>query len=108
MKWKKGARKGIIVAGGKGEGDSLTQLHDPSGIIVDHFGNIYVTDCLNHRIMCWSKGSKKGHLVVSGNEVGNRLNQFKCTAGVSFDRNGNLYVVDWYNHRVQKFNIDFN
>ena len=34
---------------------------------VDQWGNIYVTDLGNGRIMCWSKGSKDGRVAVGGN-----------------------------------------
>ncbi|CAF5057792.1 unnamed protein product, partial [Rotaria magnacalcarata] len=35
MKWKKGAKEGIVVAGGQGGGCSLTQLHFPEELFVD-------------------------------------------------------------------------
>ena len=44
MKWMKGAKEGIVVAGGQGQGNSLTQLSYPQGVIVDHLGNVYVAD----------------------------------------------------------------
>jgi len=34
MKWLKGAKKGIIVAGGNGVGSDLNQLNAPRGIQV--------------------------------------------------------------------------
>jgi len=42
MKWLKDAKEVIIIAGGQGEGNSLTQLDHPNGLIIDHLGNIYV------------------------------------------------------------------
>ena len=44
MKWMKGAKEGIVVAGGQGQGNSLTQLSHPQGVIVDDLGNVYVAD----------------------------------------------------------------
>jgi sugar lactone lactonase YvrE len=105
MKWVKAAKEGIVVAGGKGEGNSLAQLNDPNGVFVDHFGNVYIADCGNHRVMRWAKGSKKGSIVVGNNENGKQPNQLNAPIGLSFDRQGNLYVADWGNHRVQKFDI---
>jgi sugar lactone lactonase YvrE len=105
MKWMKGAEEGIVVAGGQGQGNSLTQLSCPQGVIVDRSGNIYVADADNYRIMRWLKGSCEGSIVVGGNGKGRKPNQFNHLRGLSFDRQGNLYVVDFNNHRVQKFDI---
>ncbi|CAF1478371.1 unnamed protein product [Adineta steineri] len=91
---------------GKGQGNSLAQLSNPLGVIVDHLGNVYVADRDNHRIMRWCKGSKEGSIVVGGNGEGKQPNQFNYPATLSFDVHGNLYVVDHNNHRIQKFEID--
>ena len=53
MKWKENEEEGIIVAGGNGEGNSLKQLSHPMGLTIDPFGQIYVADSGNDRIMCW-------------------------------------------------------
>ncbi|CAF5165842.1 unnamed protein product [Rotaria sp. Silwood1] len=105
MKWEEGATQGIVVAGGQGEGNSLTQLNHPYGVVVDQLGTVYVTDSSNHRIMRWSKGATQGSVVIGGNGKGALSNQLNGPVGLSFDRHGNLYVVDWGNRRVQKFNI---
>jgi sugar lactone lactonase YvrE len=102
----KGANEGIVVAGGQGQGNRLTQLCNPYGVIVDHFGHAYVADFRNHRIMRWYLGSKEGSIVVGGNGDGQQRNQLSHPTGLSFDRQGNLYVVDFGNHRVQKFDIN--
>ena len=44
MKWMEGAKEGIVVAGGQGEGNSLRQLSSPGGVVVDHLGTVYVAD----------------------------------------------------------------
>lgn len=51
VKWVKDAEEGIVVAGGQDNGNNLTQLSHPYGVIVDHAGNVYVADSWNHRIM---------------------------------------------------------
>jgi DNA-binding beta-propeller fold protein YncE len=107
MKWMEGAKQGIVVAGGQGEGNGLTQLCSPRGVIVDQLGTVYVADCWNNRIMRWSKGATQGSVIVGGNGGGSQSNQLNGPVGLSFDRHGNLYVVDNGNHRVQKFNIEF-
>ena len=99
-------KKGIVVAGGNGKRNNLTQISCPSGLKVDRFGQIYVVDALNHRVMRWCKGDREGTIVVGGNGEGGRSNQFNHQTGLAFDRQGNLYVADQYNHRIQKFEID--
>jgi len=103
-----GAKQGIVVAGGQGEGNGLTQLSWPRGIVVDQLSTVYVADDKNHRIMRWVKGATEGSVIVGGNNEGGQSNQLNGPRGLSFDRHGNLYVADSGNHRVQKFNIDSN
>jgi sugar lactone lactonase YvrE len=106
MKWVEGAKQGIVVAGGQGEGNDRTQLSYPQGIVVDQLGTVYVADWVNDRIMRWPKGSTQGSVMVGGNGRGGQSNQLNIPVGLSFDRHGNFYVVDEENHRVQKFNIE--
>ncbi|CAF3413445.1 unnamed protein product, partial [Rotaria socialis] len=107
MKWNKGAKEGIVVAGGQGNGSALTQLYYPNGIFVDALGTLYVADSWNYRVMRWIQGDKtQGAVIVGGNGSGAGANQFNGPVGLSFDRHGNLYVVDWGNYRVQRFSIE--
>ncbi|CAF2994839.1 unnamed protein product [Rotaria sp. Silwood2] len=108
MKWVEGAKQGIVVAGGQGQGNGLTQLSYSQGVVVDQLGTVYVADAGNDRIMRWPKGATQGSVIVGGNGTGEQSNQLNGPIGLSFDRHGNLYVVDYGNHRVQKFNIDSN
>ncbi|CAF4719310.1 unnamed protein product, partial [Rotaria socialis] len=98
---------GIVVAGGQGQGNALTQLFRPEGIFVDTLGTLYVADSWNDRVMRWTQGDKKeGTVVVGGNGSGAGANQFNFPVGLSFDRRGNLYVADQWNNRVQRFSIE--
>ena len=74
------------VDGGNGQGNSLTQLSQPRGVIVDEFGQIYVSDRNNDRVMRWCEGAKEGIIVVGGNGQGKQSNQFNGLIGLSFDR----------------------
>ncbi|CAF3520856.1 unnamed protein product, partial [Rotaria socialis] len=108
MKWMEGAKQGIVVAGGQGQGNSLTQFSYPGAVVVDQLGTIYVADDRNDRIMRWLKGATHGSVIVGGNGGGKESNRLCGPISLSFDRHGNLYVVDLRNHRVKKFNIDSN
>ncbi|CAF1139026.1 unnamed protein product [Rotaria sordida] len=95
---------GITVAGTTAVSDCSPQrLNQPSGVIVDSDGTIYVSDQYNHRIQKWIRGATNG-ITVAG--------QANCTAGSGaafllvpqgavVDSNANLYVADIWNHRVQ-------
>ncbi|CAF5089212.1 unnamed protein product, partial [Rotaria sp. Silwood1] len=86
MKWNKGAKEGIVVAGDQGEWNALTQLSFPNGLFVDMLGTIYVADSGNHRVMRWPKGAKQGTVIVGGNGEGAEANQFNLPVDLSFDR----------------------
>ncbi|CAF4585927.1 unnamed protein product, partial [Rotaria sp. Silwood2] len=95
-----GAKQGIVVAGGQGQGNGLTQLYYPQGVVVDQLGTVYVADEANDRIMRWPKGATQGSVIVGGNGRGGQSNQLYGPFGLSFDRHGNLYVGENGNHRV--------
>ncbi|CAF4739192.1 unnamed protein product, partial [Rotaria sp. Silwood2] len=75
MKWVEGAKQGIVVAGGQGQGNGLTQLYYPYGVVVDQLGTVYIADARNDRIMRWPKGATQGSVIVGGNGRGEQLNQ---------------------------------
>ncbi|CAF1506393.1 unnamed protein product [Rotaria sordida] len=106
MKWVKGAKQGIIVAGNQAKGDHLTHVYYPKGVLSDRLGTVYVADANNYRIVRWPKDAKEGNIIVGGNGYGAQANQFHSFSGLSFDRHGNLYVVDNKNNRVQRFTLE--
>ncbi|CAF1027829.1 unnamed protein product [Adineta steineri] len=113
VKWLKNAKEGVVVAGGDSGGGfatSVKKLRYPGAMIVDRFGNVYVADSNNDRIMRWLKltDSIEGRIIVGGNGVGNGSNQLNWPSGLLFDRKGNLYVSDRDANRVQKFDVDLN
>ena len=61
MKWMKDAKKGIVVAGGRGQGKDPTQLYGPNAVRVDAAGNVYVIDWGNDRVMRWCRGAMQGN-----------------------------------------------
>jgi sugar lactone lactonase YvrE len=104
QKWTQGAKVGITVAGGNGNGAKLNQLNMPQYMAVDIAGGfIYVSDSSNDRIVRWSLTSETqtGELVVGGGTT--NATSLKFPEGIAFDKDYNLYVADYSNNRVQKF-----
>ncbi|CAF1121153.1 unnamed protein product [Adineta steineri] len=106
MKWRKGAKEGIVVAGGNGEGRKLNQLSSPKEVIVDDLGQIYVADGGNDRVMRWCEGKEEGEIVVGENRRKNEEKQIgwlnACVAveravlifkGVQFDKTKSKYIA---------------
>ncbi|CAF4616831.1 unnamed protein product, partial [Didymodactylos carnosus] len=93
MKWVKGAKQGIVVAGDQGQGNGLTRLSCPEGVVVDQLGAVVVADRENHRIMRWPRGATKGSVIVGGNGGGGQSNQLNVLIGLSFDRHGNMSSI---------------
>ena len=86
MKWNKGAKEGVVVAVGQGEGSALTQLSYPQGLFVDTSGTVYIADHNNYRVLRWPKGAQQGTVIAGGHGVGNGANQLNFPVGLSFDR----------------------
>jgi len=70
-----GAKQAIVVAGGQGQENGLTQLYDPQGVVVDQLNTVYVADQGNNRIMRWLKGATHESVIVGGNRRGEQANQ---------------------------------
>lgn len=84
------AKTGGIV-GGKNE------LSNPCGMDVDEFGNIYVADTNNHRIIKFSSG---GRYELEIGKQGKKIGQFNFPAGIKIYKNL-MYVADEKNDRIQ-------
>ncbi|CAF1279734.1 unnamed protein product [Adineta steineri] len=105
-RWKMGEynSKGIVVAGGYGQGNKLNQLNRPSFIFVDEDQSVYVSDTYNHRVMKWRTDVEEGIVVAGSNGHGLRsLNQLSYPRGVVVDHLDQIYVADWKNHRVMRW-----
>ncbi|CAF1128770.1 unnamed protein product [Adineta steineri] len=86
-------------------GNSPVQLQSPEGITLDKYGNLYVTDCQNHRIQMFCPNSVFGITVAGTGQMGNGSNELYFPRDVALDADMNLYVTDTYNKRIQKFEI---
>ena len=100
---KGGDKKGIVVAGGHGQGAGLHQLKWPTYLFVDAQSTLYISDTNNHRVMKWMKGATEGIIVAGGNGQGEDLTQLSYPHGVWVDGYGHVYVVDAGNSRVMRW-----
>ncbi|CAF1050997.1 unnamed protein product [Adineta ricciae] len=95
-RWRQGETAGTIVAGGRGSGSRLDQLHNPTFIWVDDNYSLYIKDKENNRIVEWGKDTTDGPVLTDANKhtIG------KVFTGIAKDHLGQLYVSDWWNRRI--------
>ena len=91
-------------AGVKGGGE--THFGNPTDVVFDAGGNIYVVDQWNHRIQIFS--SDGGYTNTLGTGWGVGAYQFKYPSGVAVDSSGKIYVADTVNQRVQIYDSSRN
>jgi type IX secretion system substrate protein len=93
---------------GDGGAATLAEFYEPTCLVFDKQGNLYVSDQLNH---CVRKINTNGIIsTIAGTGVqgysgdGGQATaaQFTNTSGLIFDKSGNLYIGDLGNSRVRK------
>lgn len=89
--------------GQKGSGDG--QLFQPTNIVVDGDGNIFVSDTGNSRIV---RFNSRGEFVRNFGQIGLTPGKFVRTKGLAVDRQGRLYVVDAAFENIQIFDREGN
>lgn len=86
LKYTSGQDDAEVVAGGQAWSSSdLNHLTEPTAVVVDDKGALYITEYQNGRIVRWGAGDLAG-VVLGKTEYLNALH---------FDRNGNLYVANY-------------
>jgi DNA-binding beta-propeller fold protein YncE len=90
-----------MFEGGRGSGKG--QFDGPTGIAVDHSGNVLVADTNNGRI---EKFSPLGAFLDAMGIKGTSYGQLGAPNGIAIDRAGNIYVADAGKHVVQKLAPD--
>ncbi len=105
----------ITVAGtgrsgfsGDGGHAAAAQLNNPTSVLVDSTGNLYIADRGNHRVRkvvpdgTISTVAGTGQTGFEGDGGPATSARFWQPHGVALDRAGNLYIADLYNHRIRK------
>jgi sugar lactone lactonase YvrE len=104
--WLTGAINGTTLAGQTNvSGSGLNHLSSPSTLLVDTYGNMYIVDTGNNRILRWMIGSPSGMIIAGSSTYGVLPHQLYYPTNIRFDGNGALLVVDSNNNRIQKFSV---
>ncbi|MCR8561679.1 VCBS repeat-containing protein [Mucilaginibacter sp. BJC16-A38] len=92
-----------------GTGTAAT-FHDPIGLKIDPYGNLYVTDAQNNQIR---KITPAGVVTtVTGKKLPGATDgdlaaaMFNTSFGIAIDADGNLYIGDTNNNLVRKITVD--
>lgn len=87
---------GFIQISPKG---GFNYIINPSGIVVDTDGYIYVVDTGNSKVKKFKPdGTQVNTFGVNGNNNG----EFDSPRGIALDNEGNIYIADTNNQRIQK------
>ena len=90
---------------------SLTGLDQPYGITFDKYGNMWVADTNNNRIVEYKTPftNNEAYSIVIGSPSFDKgvyptsAHSLAAPYGISFDKSGNLWAVDYYNNRVLEY-----
>lgn len=106
------AGNGISGFSGDGGVAALAQLSNPSGIVTDSAGDLYIADSGNNRVR--KVAIDKTIATVAGDGAkgysgdGGIANEAQLTlpTGVAVDTAGNLYIADSGNYRIRKVAVN--
>ena len=98
------------TAGNFGDADgagSAAQFNRPTGMAIDSFGNLYVTDFYNHTIRKIAPGGIVTTLaglpgVFGSMDSSNSIARFFEPEGIAVDGSGNIYVADSGNYAIRQ------
>lgn len=108
------AGTGVSGTGPEGLPAAQTELRGPRGVCADRFGNVYIVDTSNHRVL---RVPPSGTVVeAAGNgtpgDAGDggpaRLAELDQPGACAVDAAGNLFIADTFSHRIRKVGADGN
>ncbi|HSF31391.1 MAG TPA: 6-bladed beta-propeller [Candidatus Tectomicrobia bacterium] len=82
------------------EGREIDQFRQPSSVVVDHSGRLYVADTYNHRIQVFAPD---GRFIRAFGVEGAQRGALLRPKGLAWGSTHWLFVADTGNHRVQAF-----
>lgn len=94
----------VMTIGQAGVDDG--EFSSPTGIALDHDGNIYIADTDNHSVQKFDKDGK--FIARWGSEPSSEEGQFYYPRGLATGPDGSVYVSDSGNNRIQKFDAEGN
>ena len=109
QKWSRNLSNPVTVAGISridGSATDVNRISDAYNLFVDNYGNLFVGDYSNHRVMMfpWNSTSGTNGIIVAGIGVGGtQSNQLNGPNGIFVTDDGVLYIADCDNHRIQKW-----
>ncbi|MDQ3907120.1 MAG: NHL repeat-containing protein, partial [Acidobacteriota bacterium] len=104
------ARGAVTTLAGGAEGfadgaGGAASFNTPSGIALDHTGNLYVADTANNRIRRVAPDGNVTTVAGDGSSSFRDGNvseaEFNAPVGVATDERGNFFVADTYNDRIR-------
>ncbi len=97
-----GVSKRIIGSSGSGPGE----FNAPGGVAVDSYGNLYVADFYNHRIVQLKRDGTFIRQWGTTGKSGIWPGQFGYPTDVAIGAGNRLFVADGYNDRIQVFDVN--
>lgn len=102
------AGTGTIGSSGDRGAATAAGLYNPSDVVLDTAGNIYIADCYNQRIRRVNTSgiittyAGTGSASFSGDGGLATAATFQFPIGIEIDRSGQLYIADQSNRRIRK------
>lgn len=81
------------------------ELLGPEGITGDEFGNLYIVDSGNGRVV---KFDKEGKFMLSMGKLGREEGELIQPVDVALDKDSNIWITDSGNRRIQQFDSSGN
>ena len=109
QKWSRNFSDPVTVAGISGKNGSSTDMNrfaNAYNLFVDNYGNVFVGDYKNHRVMMfpWNSTNGTNGIIAAGTGViGSQAGQLNGPSGIFLTDDGILYIADSDNHRIQKW-----
>ena len=94
----KGSNGGVTIAGSTADPGSWSyQLYNPTSIIFDPYGYMYILDTTNNRVQKWYPGAPYGTTILTAT--------MSNPYGLKFDLSANLVIADRSYHRIISFSL---